>query len=400
MASVKIKFRPSAQENQLGTIYYQIIHRRVVKQMLTSYRVFPSEWNTSRSIVVMSPSVERKPITKDIRDNIRQDLKRINRIIHKLDEDGNEYSCEDVIDTYNAYMSQYSVFNYTKQQIDRLKSDGKIRTAETYIATLNSFRNFRNDKDIMLDNLTSNVMESYEAWQRGKGNSYNTISFYTRILRAVYRRAIEEGVITDRSPFRHVYTGVEKTVKRAISISLVRDIRLLSLSATPKIEFARDMFILSFYLRGMSFIDMAFLKKTDLRNGYLTYRRHKTGQRLVIAWTPEMQALVDKYPANPTHYLLPILKKKDVNERCFYKKISESINKNLKKIGDMVGIKMPLTMYCARHSWASAAREKGIPISVISEGMGHDSELTTQIYLASLDTTAVDKANALILESV
>lgn len=66
----------------------------------------------------------------------------------------------------------------------------------------------------------------------------------------------------------------------------------------------------------------------------------------------------------------------------------------------MVGIKIPLTMYVARHSWASAAKSKGIPLSVISEGMGHDSEATTQIYLASLDTAIVDKANSLIISSL
>ena len=61
---------------------------------------------------------------------------------------------------------------------------------------------------------------------------------------------------------------------------------------------------------------------------------------------------------------------------------------------------MPLTMYVARHSWASAAKAKGIPVSVISEGMGHDSESTTQIYLASLDTSIVDSANSIILNSL
>lgn len=66
----------------------------------------------------------------------------------------------------------------------------------------------------------------------------------------------------------------------------------------------------------------------------------------------------------------------------------------------MVDISIPLTLYVARHSWASAAKAKGVPISVISEGMGHDSETTTQIYLASLDSSVVDKANSLILKSL
>ena len=156
--------------------------------------------------------------------------------------------------------------------------------------------------------------------------------------------------------------------------------------------------MLSFYLRGMSFIDMAFLKKTDLRNGYVSYRRRKTSQQLIIEWTIEMQMILDKYPENASEYLLPIIRNPSTNERCTYRNVGYNINRNLKRIAEMVGVQIPLTLYVARHSWASAAKAKGIPVSVISEGMGHDSETTTQIYLASLDTSVVDRANSLILK--
>lgn len=157
---------------------------------------------------------------------------------------------------------------------------------------------------------------------------------------------------------------------------------------------------MSFYLRGMSFIDMAYLKKTDLKNGHIVYRRRKTGQQLIIKWTKEMQMILDKYPENKSDYLLPIIRNIGTNERYSYRNTGYNINRNLKNIAAMVGITIPLTLYVARHSWASAAKSKGIPLSIISEGMGHDSENTTKIYLASLDTSIVDKANALILKSL
>ncbi len=158
--------------------------------------------------------------------------------------------------------------------------------------------------------------------------------------------------------------------------------------------------MMSFYLRGMSFIDMAFLKKSDLRNGSVTYRRHKTGQLLVIAWTDEMQLILDKYPENGSDYLLPIIRKRGTVELYAYRNAGYNINRSLKKVAERAGIDVHLTLYVARHSWASAAKAKGIPLSVISEGLGHDSEATTQIYLASLDTSLVDNANSLILESL
>ncbi len=181
-------------------------------------------------------------------------------------------------------------------------------------------------------------------------------------------------------------------------MAVIKKIKTLDLSLVPTLDYARDMFMMSFYLRGMSFIDMAFLKKTDLKNGYVTYRRHKTGQQLIIEWTKEMQMMLDKYTENNSDYLLPIIRNKEVNEHCIYRNTGYNINHNLKSIAGMVGVNIPLTLYVARHSWASIAKAKGIPISVISEGMGHDSEATTQIYLASLDTSVVDKANSLILK--
>ena len=113
-----------------------------------------------------------------------------------------------------------------------------------------------------------------------------------------------------------------------------------------------------------------------------------------------MQMILDKYPENESDYLLPIIRNPGTNERCTYSNVGYNINHNLKTIAGMVGVTIPLTLYVARHSWASAAKAKGIPLSVISEGLGHDNEATTQIYLASLDISVVDKANSLILNSL
>lgn len=397
MASIKVKFRPSTVADHEGTIYYQIIHERKVRQLLSDYKVFPSEWDESRSMVTTTQKSERKAFILSIRERIRWDVERLNKIDKKLDANGLTYTADDVIDEFNRYANEYSLFNFMESIIVRLKQNGKVRTSETYKSALSSFKKFRQDEDIMLDCLTSEIMEAYEAWHKNRGVAPNTISFYTRILRAVYNRAVDDDIIESRNPFKHVYTGVDKTVKRALPLPVIKKIKALDLSLNPSLDYAREMFLMSFYLRGMSFIDMAFLKKSDLKNGYVTYRRRKTGQQLIIEWTKEMQMILDKYPENATDYLLPIIKNPGTNERRTYRNMGYNINHNLKKIAKIVGVQIPLTLYVARHSWASAAKAKGIPLSVISEGMGHDSEATTQIYLASLDTSVVDRANSIIL---
>ena len=86
-----------------------------------------------------------------------------------------------------------------------------------------------------------------------------------------------------------------------------------------------------------------------------------------------------------SYYLFQIIRHSGTNERYTYHKVGYNINRNLKTIAKMIGLSIPLTLYVARNSCASAAKTKGIPLSVISEGMGHDSEVSTQNTLPVLN---------------
>lgn len=308
MASVKVKFRPSTIEGKEGTIYYQIIQNRVIRQLKTDYRIFTDEWNEARSCIIVGSS-ERSNLLLSLQERMEWDLKRLDMIIHQLDNRKATYTADDIVASFQSNTEGQSLFNFMQGVIARLKQMGKIRTAENYSCTLKSFMQFRGDRDVLLSEIDSDLMQLYEAYLHGKGAVRNTSSFYMRILRAVYNRALEKGLMEQRNPFRHVYTGVDKTVKRAVPLSAIKRMKNLDLSLQPNLEFARDMFLFSFYTRGMSFIDMAHLKKKDLQNGFLSYRRRKTGQQLVIRWEKCMQEIVGKYPGNSlSPYLLSVLK--------------------------------------------------------------------------------------------
>ena len=163
-----------------------------------------------------------------------------------------------------SFSGKKTLSSFMQVNIASLRQSGKLRTSETYRATLNSFMKFMDGKDVLLSNMDAELMMGYETYLKEQGASMNTVSFYMRILRATYNRAVDKGVIRQRFPFKHVYTGVEKTVKRAISFKVIRQLKEMDLSHSQSMEFARDMFMFSFYTRGMSFVDMAFLKKTDL----------------------------------------------------------------------------------------------------------------------------------------
>lgn len=400
MISVKVKFRPSTVVGKEGVIYYQIIQNRIVRQLTTNYRIFPEEWDESNARLIIGNATRSNHLLS-LKSCIDWDLRRINMIISRLTQGNQPFSANDIIAAFQTRTDELSLANFMESLIAQLKQMGKLRTAETYTATLRSFMRFRNDADVLLDEITPELIAMYEAYLQNNGVVRNTSSFYMRILRAVYNRAVGKDLVRQRNPFKNVYTGVDKTVKRALPLSAIRRIKNLDLTRLPKLEFARDMFLFSFYTRGMSFIDMAFLKKTDLQNGYLKYRRHKTKQQLLIRWEKCMQEILSMYPTDKASpYLLPIVKQPYENARKCYRNTMASINVQLKKIAELSNVAIPLSLYCARHSWASIARSKNIPISIISEGMGHDSEATTLIYLASIDNTTIDNANAKILKDL
>ena len=306
-----------------------------------------------------------------------------------------------------------SLFQFMNLLIALLQKNGQYRTSLHYRATLNSFKRYRDNQDIALSEIDAEVMRSYEAYLHHTAKvCRNTSSFYLRILRATYNKAVAKGLTSQQYPFTDTYTGIAPPRKRAIPTESVSQIKRLESvkDLTPKEEMARDTFLMSFYLRGISFIDLAHLRKSDLKDGYLHYTRSKTRQRLTIRWEKEMQELLEKYQAQTASspYLFPFLvddgnksQDKTIDKKKgtvrLYRNVEARISYHLRKLGAKIGIKGKLPLYVARHSWATAARDNHISISVISEALGHHSVTTTQIYLRSIKSSEVDDANARIL---
>lgn len=397
MATVKLKFRLSVLADKEGTIYYQVIHNRVVRQIVTDYKLFRPEWDgLHQQIVVAQP--ERAEFVQKIQKKVERDLQKLREIVAELREKTPCFSVDDVVVQFYKSRFVITFFGFMEEIIDGLRKLGKVRTAESYTAALNSFAKFRCNRDLKFDEFTADLVMSYEVWLKTTGVRPNTSSYYIRNLRAVYNRAVERNLVTQNSPFRCAYTGVEKTVKRAVPLKIVRKIRELELSDRPSLDFARNMFLFSFYTRGMSFIDMAYLRKKDLKDGVLIYRRCKTGRLMCIKWENFMQQIVDRYDTSDSIYLLPIIRTADSDARRQYMNIGHRVNRGLHIIGRRLNLSKPLTMYVARHTWASIAHSKNVPLSVISDALGHDSESTTRIYLATLDNMEVDRANRLIFK--
>lgn len=398
--TVKIKFRPSTVAGRPGTIVYLVTHRRIVRQITTNYKVFPREWDEKRSEPVLVSDCSRTDIINRITQKLRSDMERLEAIIKRFGNGRGSYSSDDVVTEFRRTGGENTLFNFMENAIGRLRQLNHIGTARNYRAALGSFKRFRDDEDITLEAIDQITMEDYQAYLASADLTPNSISFYMRILRAVYNRAVEQELTKDRKPFRTVFTGTEKTLKRAISIHDVKRIRNLDLSLKPNLEFARDIFLFLFLCRGMSFIDAAFLKKSDIQNGVLTYRRRKTDQALHVRIIKPVRELIDRHSGKDSPYLLPIIDSSVGDERRQYETALRRMNYSLKTIGGMVKLPVTLTTYVTRHTWATVAKSKNVPVHIISDALGHDSVATTQIYLASIDPSVIDRANELVIRDL
>ena len=395
MASVRIKFRPSTVEGKEGTLYFQIIHKRVARTVFTDCRVFTSEWDSVSSSVIIGGTDERKAYLEMVASKLKWSMERFSKIIAGKEKEKADYSVDDIVSEYNKQPDCPTLFNFIRSMVTKKTAAKRYGTAKTYRDSLASFSSFRNGKDITFDDLNEDIINQYEAWMKDRGLKRNSSSCYLRTFKTLYLKAVELELTEDKDIFRHVFTGFATTTKRAISIDAIKAIRKLNLKDGSPLAFARDMFMLSLYLQGMAFVDIAYLKKSDIRNGQLQYSRKKTGQALTISWEKPMQEIVDAYShlTKDTPYLLPIITKQDGTERKQYEKAEHNVNRNLKKIGEMAGLHIPLTTYVARHSWASIMRDMGNDITVVGKGLGHSDIKTTQIYLSTIDNSTVMRAN-------
>ena len=383
-------------------MYFQVIHRRTVRMIHTGFHIRQDEWNDTTSSIRIAGTPERQNFLRLTASKIKWYTNQLTAIITEMETKRVEYGTEDIVSAYKQLPTCPTWFGFILDMADRKAKVGRPGTAKTYRDALSSFARFRQGTDIALDELNAEMMTLYEAWMKSRGLKRNSSSCYLRTLRTLYRKAVEMGLTTDKGIFRHVFTGFAKTSKRAIPLEAIRTIRLLRLPAGSPLAFARDMFILSIYLQGISFVDLAYLRKSDIRNGVLQYDRKKTRQSLNIGWEPSMQAIVETYAHLTTEspYLLPIITHADGTERRQYEKAEHNINRNLKKIGRIAGLRIPLTTYVARHTWATTMRDMGYDLSIVSTGLGHDSLKTTQIYLSSIDTTVVMEANKKMIDKI
>ena len=396
MATVKVKLRPSTVPGKAGTIYYQLTHLRQVKQITTKIHLHPQDWDSNKAQIIFTDSTSYL-----LQCKIDRDLDRLKKIIYKIDAECANYTVNEIIEKFYQTTADYSITDFFTQQIQKLKNDNRQGTARNYSKTLKSLKAFMKNTDSTFNIVTEQFVESYNTFLIQRGVVRNTISFYMRIFRSVYNKAVTQKIIEQTFPFKNVYTGVDRTRKRAVTETVISQLLSIDLKKSKALQFARDLFIFSFYARGMAFVDIVYLKKSNIQNGYITYVRHKTGQELTIRIETRLQNIINQYEKKDSPYLFPILNTEDENKAYSQYEIALNYyNRQLKRLSKLLEPNINLSSYTPRHTWATTARNKNVPLSIISAGMGHSSEKTTLIYLTKIDNSIIDEVNKAIIDSI
>ena len=396
MATVKVKLRPSTVPGKAGTIYYQLTHLRQVKQITTKIHLHPQDWDSNKAQIIFTDSTSYL-----LQCKIDRDLDRLKKIIYKIDAECANYTVNEIIEKFYQTTADYSITDFFTQQIQKLKNDNRRGTARNYSKTLKSLKAFMKNTDSTFNIVTEQFVESYNTFLIQRGVVRNTISFYMRIFRSVYNKAVTQKIIEQTFPFKNVYTGVDRTRKRAVTETVISQLLSIDLKKSKALQFARDLFIFSFYARGMAFVDIVYLKKSNIQNGYITYVRHKTGQELTIRIETRLHNIINQYEKKDSPYLFPILNTEDENKAYSQYEIALNYyNRQLKRLSKLLEPNINLSSYTPRHTWATTARNKNVPLSIISAGMGHSSEKTTLIYLTKIDNSIIDEVNKAIIDSI
>ena len=303
--------------------------------------------------------------------------------------------------TSNGVQTRRPTFGESAEQlITAMQSQVQPSTIDNYQTVRRSFLRFLNT-DIALDSIDGNMLQSYQRWLRDRGLCLNTISCYMRSLRALLSKSQIVGAEVCSTIFKHVYTGQARTEKRALTEQTIERLRAMKLKPKTFLAFVRDIFLFSFYAQGMPPVDVAFLRKDQIRDDSITYYRRKTGQRVTLRVEPCMKQIIDRYHRHDSPYLFPILTE-EKPEAAYrqYQQWLNRYNRNLKRLAAEAGITERLTAYAARHTWASEAYSIGVELPVISKGLGHTNPNTTLIYLREINNQRLEKANRLILSQL
>lgn len=384
-------------KDNTAPLYLRFNQGKKIKYIATGIFISPKHWDAENQKIK-----EDNPNSKEIQYQIDSQINEFEKKIRRLEILDIEVSLENLFETDRKRIGS-TLEDCFKSTIERLESLGKYGSASKHKTTLSALKQAKK-ANVKLEEIDLAFLNDFELFLRQKGNQDNSIATKFSLIKAVYNKALNEELFTPKNyPFKKFKVGRlwATTRKRAINkeqLQKIIDFKVPDSSKTPYTEFAKDIFLFTYYTAGINFRDIATLQHKNLINGRLIYIRHKTGKNISCKLLPEAQKIIDKYICpwgSENDYIFPILNASHQTELQKFNRIHKAlakVNRELKQIGSSAGIMTPITTYTARHTYATVLKRSGVNIALISESLGHSDLSTTQIYLDSFENEQLDEA--------
>jgi integrase/recombinase XerD len=380
-------------------IKIRITHLQKSVNLSLNFDITQKEWDAKRQRVRSNHQNHKK-----INLKISNELSRIQEIVLDLDRKSKPYTAVHIKSMAQGEAPSDSILEYGFRIVTQLKESNRFGTANTYTDALRKLSKFLGNKDCHFGVIDYRMLTNFESFMLKDGLKINSVSVYLRSVRAIFNKAIKEGIVgRDNYPFRDFKIKSERTRSRSMTVEDLRKFFNFPLvEGSVKWKY-RQIFFFSFAFIGMSFIDMAFLQPSDVSESRIKYRRRKTGRLYSIAINKHSSFILDSI-ATQDKFLLPILKSDISNEEEAIRIARESnrrCNKILKRIAKDAGIEMPISTYYARYTWSNVARKLGYSKDMIAEALGHSyGNRMTTVYLDEYDVDVIDEMNFNVLKSI
>ncbi len=389
MANVKTKLDTRrAKSDGTYNIIFRITHYKKVYTINSGTSILEQYWNYEHSKIT-----KQHPNFKLINLKLLKDYFKIEKTILTLDDDFTIEKLRNIIKG-EALNESKSFKKFAQELIDQMMEVNRTGNAIVYQTAVNRLNTFCGD--LTFDKIDYKLLTEFIHHLKVAGLKTNSISNYLRSIRAIYNKAIKYKIAhRDKYPFYDISIKSQRTANRAISKADIKRLISLPLEGNSASKRALNYFMLSFYLRGISFTDMAYLKESNIVNGRIHYERRKTHKLYSIKLFTSAETIITALHHGNSNYLLPILPNNIIEDSLEAKKIIsqwiKTTNNYLKRFSGITTTKVVITTYCSRHSFATIAKHLGYSNELIAEALGHEyGNRVTNIYLDAFDTIEVD----------
>lgn len=415
LAKLTLDTRKKSQNNDgLYPVVIRIFHKKPRMIRMNTYTSI-SGWDDLNKGLKKSVSINKDLDCNKINIELYEKLHSAKSLINELGDTINKISVDILVEQVkrtwdnslnselkNNFSNPSTINEWSEVLIKRKLKEQEPGSAKWYKDSIVAITKFNEDQPVKFFELTVTFLKEFELEHKSKGNSNNTISAYLRAVRAIFNSAVREDKYEpDKNPFQfYKIPTTRRTKKKALPKENFVEIRKLNYPEGSNLFHTKNYILSMFNCRGMNLIDLAKLKVESIKGDRIFYGRSKTDDLLSIKITKELVSILNYYTMGKKQedFIFPIGYNGSVAKFKKYRSDRRLFNKLCKIIAKDANLDVPLTSYYIRHSWATIAKNLGISTEVISEGLGHHSLKTTEIYLKSFDNAVLDDANELIVK--